>query len=85
MVSPSQVEQANVQRGWNGFSAVDQTRDQGEPSIIAGITRTVMHSHAVDPDQVYVAGLSAGGAMACRPRTSKPAWVSAVSMERVAF
>jgi hypothetical protein len=59
VVYPAQSQQANMQRCWNWFSAVDQTRDQGEPSIIAGITHDVMASHAIDAGQVYVAGLSA--------------------------
>jgi poly(hydroxyalkanoate) depolymerase family esterase len=61
---PEQSEAANQTRCWNWFSAANQRRDQGEPSIIAGMTREVIRSHNIDARRVYIAGMSAGGAMA---------------------
>ena len=61
---PNQSKAANASSCWNWFTPENQMRGRGEPAIIAGITSEIVTEYAVDPALVFVAGLSAGGAMA---------------------
>lgn len=64
VVYPQQARGDNAQSCWNWFSRNDQRRDRGEPAILAGLTRQIAADHGVGADLTYVAGLSAGAAMA---------------------
>jgi len=61
---PAQAARSNSHKCWNWFSPADQRRGSGEPALLAGMVRHVLQTHPIDRDRVYVAGLSAGGAMA---------------------
>lgn len=61
---PGQPSADNASSCWNWFRPADQKRDTGEPAIIAGITGEIMAEFGLDRSRVFVAGLSAGGAMA---------------------
>jgi poly(hydroxyalkanoate) depolymerase family esterase len=64
---PEQSTEENPSRCWNWFSTSHQARGGGEPASIAGAVGAVAEAAGrweVDPARVFVAGMSAGGAMA---------------------
>lgn len=64
LLLPEQVEANNHSRCFRWFQADDTVRGRGEGASIATMTRWAIQRFDAAPDQVFVAGLSAGGAMA---------------------
>jgi poly(hydroxyalkanoate) depolymerase family esterase len=75
---PAQSAAANGAKCWNWFEPEHQVTDRGEPSLIAGITREVALTYGVDDKRIFVAGLSAGAAMAVILGASYPELYAAV-------
>jgi poly(hydroxyalkanoate) depolymerase family esterase len=61
---PQQSAGANWSMCWNWFDDTHHHRGQGEPALIAALTRKVIAEHPIERNRIFVAGLSAGGAMA---------------------
>ena len=61
---PAQSRKRNATGCWNWFRRGDQQRGKGEAVLLAELTRHLVETHRLDAKRVYVAGLSAGGAMA---------------------
>jgi poly(hydroxyalkanoate) depolymerase family esterase len=77
---PEQSRRANPQRCWNWFKHTHQRRHRGEPGLIASMTQAIVQRYGIDPRRVYVAGLSAGGAMAAIVAACHPELFAAVGV-----
>ena len=83
LVLPHQQSRHHPQRCWRWYEAAHQQRGAGEPAVIAGIVAQVAAEETrwrVDQRRVYVAGLSAGGAMALTVAAAYPDVFAAVGV-----
>ena len=73
---------------WNWFDPAHQAAGRGETGMIAALTQHILDQPAghyvsggaADPSRVYIAGLSAGGAMAAVVAAQHPALFAAVGV-----
>jgi len=77
---PEQLPKANQMRCWNWFDSAHQGRHAGEPAMLAALTRHVISRYPVDSTRVFIAGLSAGGAMAAIVAAHYPDLFAAVGI-----
>ena len=77
---PAQTGGDNIMSCWNWFRPGDQLRDTGEPAIIAGLTESIRADFAIPRDRVFIAGLSAGGAMAAIMAETYPETYAAIGI-----
>ena len=77
---PAQSTEANPQRCWNWFKHNHQQRGRGEAGWIADLTQALLGQHQIDPARVWIAGLSAGGAMAASVAAAYPELYAAVGV-----
>lgn len=61
---PEQTRDRNSMRAWNWFLPEHQRRGAGEPAAILALVDEMCARYPIDRNRVFVAGLSAGGAMA---------------------
>ncbi|MEO8859271.1 MAG: PHB depolymerase family esterase [Burkholderiaceae bacterium] len=76
---PAQTPRANGGNCWNWFESSQQVRGGSEPSLIAGIVSDIGRDYALDQRKTFVAGLSAGAAMAVILGHTYPEVFSAVA------
>lgn len=77
---PEQSVRANPQRCWNWFLPENQSRREGEPAAILSLIDGVRLRYPVDPNKIFVAGMSAGGTMAAILAEQAPDVFSAVGI-----
>ena len=78
VVYPEQPLRANLLRCWNWFDPKHQARGAGEPALLAAVIEKVSSHKRIDRARVYIAGISAGGAMAAVVGATYPDLIAAV-------
>ncbi|AOU92714.1 hypothetical protein LMG7053_05326 [Achromobacter ruhlandii] len=76
---PQQSMTRQVQRCWRWFQP-DAQHGGAEADLIAALIQAEVARHGLDPERVYIAGLSAGAGMAALVALRHPALIAALAM-----
>ena len=77
---PQQNSTNNAGKCWNWFRPSNQARGRGEPALLAGMIDHIASHFTVDPDRVFIAGMSAGAAMAVIMGACYPDYFAAIGV-----
>jgi poly(hydroxyalkanoate) depolymerase family esterase len=77
---PEQAESAHPRKCWNWYVPEQSHRGAGEAASIAGLTLKVAGEEGIDPKHVFLAGISAGAAMAANLAADYPEYYAAVAL-----
>jgi poly(hydroxyalkanoate) depolymerase family esterase len=80
LFNPSDPSGYNPFGCWNWFLDKNQHRGQGHPKLIYEIIEEVKRGYHIDRSQVFAAGLSAGGSLACILGVTYPDVFSAIGI-----
>ena len=72
LLFPEQQRANNPMLCFNWFAPEDTGRGRGEAASIAAMVEAMKKAHGVDPQRIFVTGLSAGGAMAAAMLATYP-------------
>lgn len=87
VIAPDQIKERNTHSCWNWFLPENQsTWSYGEPPFIRDLVFNILPFHAIDPDQIYLVGMSAGAGMAVNMMTLYPdSFAGVVTLAGVPF
>lgn len=77
---PEQSAAANPRRCWRWFEAAHQKPLSGEPALLLALSTAVAKAHDLDANAFYIAGMSAGGAMAAVLADSADPRIAAIAV-----
>jgi poly(hydroxyalkanoate) depolymerase family esterase len=85
VVYPRAIDPKHLDLGacWNWFLAVNQQRGSGEPASLAGIVESMLQNTSrwtIDPQRIYVAGVSAGACVAVNMGVTYPDLFAAIGV-----